>query len=171
MTSVTVDEKMLAWRALMELHACVVDALERHLQRGGAVALAWYEVLLRLSRAPEASMRMQDLAGVLLLSRSGVTRLADRLETAGLIERRTCPTDRRGTLAVLTDAGREALESAGPMVYEALQEHFARHLTRADASALLPILEHVLEAERCSPVAAPAAAPQRRTSNRRELVR
>ncbi|TAK61258.1 MAG: MarR family transcriptional regulator [Dehalococcoidia bacterium] len=162
---------MLAWRALMELHPCVVDALERHLQSGGAVALDWYEVLRRLSRAPGASMRMQDLAGVLLLSRSGVTRLADRLETAGLIGRRTCPADRRGTLAVLTDAGREALASAGPMVYEALQEHFARHLTRADARALLPILEHVLQAERCSAGSAAPAAPQRTTSNRRELVR
>ncbi len=175
MTSSTVDEKMLAWRAIMELQACVVDALERHLQAGGAVPLDWYEVLLRLSRAPEASMRMQDLAGVLLLSRSGVTRLADRLEAAGLIERRTCPTDRRGTLAVLTGAGREALESAGPMVYEALNEHFARHLTRTDARALLPILEHVLQAERCSTPASAAAATApaatRTTSDRRELVR
>ncbi len=70
-TTATVDEKMLAWRALMELHASVVDALGRHLQAGGAVALDWYEVLLRLSLQPDASMRMQDLAGVLLLSPCG----------------------------------------------------------------------------------------------------
>ena len=153
-----VDEKMLAWRALMELHASVVDAIERHLQGGSGVPLAWYEVLLRLSRAPEASMRMQDLAGVLLLSRSGVTRLADRLEAAGLIERRTCATDRRGTLAVLTDSGRETLERCGPIVVAALDEHFARHLTKTDARMLLPIFEHVLEASRAREGAAPPAA-------------
>jgi DNA-binding MarR family transcriptional regulator len=148
MATVTIDEKILAWRALMELHASVVDAVERRLQEGDAVPLAWYEVLLRLSRAPETSMRMQDLAGVLLLSRSGVTRLADRLERAGLIERQICRTDRRGTLAVLTGTGRQSLDAAGPLVREALEEHFGRHLTRRDARTLLPILEHLLEAER-----------------------
>ncbi len=160
MTPTTIDEKMRAWRALMELHACVVDALERHLQQGGGVALAWYEVLLRLSRAPGASMRMQDLAGVLLLSRSGVTRLADRLEAAGLIERQTCATDRRGTRAVITDAGRDALDRCGPLVVEALTEHFARHLKKTDAQALLPILEHVLQASRTPGGGESAASPR-----------
>jgi DNA-binding MarR family transcriptional regulator len=150
MTTSTFDEKMLAWRVLMELHASVVDALERHLHEGGGVPLAWYEVLLRLSHAPDASIRMQDLADVLLLSRSGVTRLADRLEAAGLIERRVCETDRRGTLAVITGAGRDAIERATPLVVEALDQHFARHLTKTDARALLPILEHVLDASRAA---------------------
>jgi DNA-binding MarR family transcriptional regulator len=167
MATGTVDEKILAWRALMELHACVVDAVERRLQEGEAVPLAWYEVLLRLSRAPELSMRMQDLAGVLLLSRSGVTRLVDRLEKAGLIERQICRTDRRGTLAVLTGTGRESLDFAGPMVREALEEHFGRHLTRTDARTLLPILEHLLEAERNPSV----PASRRASSNGRGAAR
>lgn len=149
MNQFTVDEKMLSWRALMELHASVVEALERHLQEGGVgVPLAWYEVLLRLWHAPGSSMRMQDLADVLLLSRSGVTRLADRLESAGFIERRVCETDRRGTLAVITDAGREALDRCNPLVVEALDEHFSRYLTKADAHALMSILQRVLAAER-----------------------
>ena len=150
MPTVHLDDKSMAWRALMELHATIVDAIERQLHDGGAVPIAWFEVLLRLSRTPDASMRMQDLAGVLLLSRSGVTRLADRLETAGLIERRTCATDRRGTLAVLTDAGREAIERAQPLVHGALDEHFARHVSKADARSLRSILEHVLAASRCA---------------------
>lgn len=148
MPTMTADERMLAWRALMELHACIVDVVERQLQRGGGVPLTWYEVLLRLSRTPDASLRMQDLAGVLLLSRSGVTRLADRLEAAGLIERRVCSTDRRGTLAVLTEAGREALERSQPLVFGALDEHFARHVSEADARVLRSIAEQVLEASR-----------------------
>ena len=169
MTEFPVDEKMFAWRALMELHASVVDALERHLQDGGVgVPLAWYEVLLRLSHAADASMRMQDLADVLLLSRSGVTRLADRLESAGFIERRVCETDRRGTLAVITNAGREALDRCNPLVVEALDEHFSRHLTKTDAHALMSILQHVLDAERR---AHDEAASQVGASDRRELVR
>ncbi len=170
MSTTTTDEKMLAWRALMELHATVVDAMERHLHAGGGVPLAWYEVLARLSGAAEASMRMQDLAGVLLLSRSGVTRLADRLEAAGLIERRTCATDRRGTLAALTDAGREAIERGQPLVRAALDEHFAGHLTGTDARTLLPILEHVLESSRCADGTA-AAATQRTQSRLKEPAR
>ena len=91
-------------------------------------------------------MRMQDLADRLVLSRSGVTRLVDRLEAAGLIERASCPSDRRGTFAVLTEAGRHAFEEARPFVDRAVEEHFGRHLDATEAGQLEAILTKLLDA-------------------------
>ncbi len=139
-------EKALAWRTLMALHARVADAVERQLECAGAVPLSSYEVLSRLSRVPGAPMRLQDLGDALLLSRSGVTRLVDRLETAGLIQRCTCPTDHRGKFAVLTSAGSAALDEARPLISGAIAQHFSRYINRNDAIVLRSTMLKVLEA-------------------------
>lgn len=135
-----------AWRTLLNAHAVVLDAIERQLQREAGMPLTWHEVLIRLSEAPDGSLRMQDLADRLVLSRSGVTRLVDRLEAAGLIERASCPSDRRGTYAVLTDAGRSALERLQPLLRPAVQQHFGRYLTEPEAELLRSILDKLLTA-------------------------
>ena len=88
------DEKLAAWKLLVEAHAFVMDGIERALEQGGGVQLTWYEVLSRLRRAPGRALRMQDLAEQLLLSRSGATRLIDRIEDAGLIACRKAFADR-----------------------------------------------------------------------------
>jgi DNA-binding MarR family transcriptional regulator len=140
------NETMQAWRALLTAQAVVLDAVEGQLQDLGQMPLAWYEVLVRLSQTPEGALRMQDLAERLVLSRSGVTRLADRLEAAGLIERASCPSDRRGTYAVLTDAGRAALQRTQPLVDKAVEEQLGRHLEVSEARLLESILGKLLEA-------------------------
>lgn len=137
---------MQAWRALLTAQAVVLDAVEGQLQDLGQIPLAWFEVLARLANEPQSSLRMQDLAERLVLSRSGVTRLADRLEAAGLIERASCPSDRRGTYAVLTDAGRTTLQRAQPLVDRAVDEQFGRHLEAPEARLLESILGKLLEA-------------------------
>lgn len=154
-----------AWRTLLKAHAVVLDAIERQLQREQGLPLTWHEVLIRLSEAPDGALRMQDLADRLVLSRSGVTRLVDRLETAGLIERASCPADRRGTYAVLTDAGRSTLERLQPLLRPAIQEHFGRYLTESEAELLQSILGKLLTAhgyikqgEACVEVAEPVEA-------------
>jgi DNA-binding MarR family transcriptional regulator len=140
------ESSLRAWRALLTAQAVTVDAVEGRLQAEGRLSLAWFEVLARLSSAEGSMLRMQDLANRLVLSRSGVTRLVDRLEAAGLIERASCASDRRGTYAVLTDAGKRAFEEARPFVDRAVQASFGRHLSDAEAQQLEAVLTKLLDA-------------------------
>ena len=103
-----------AWRGFLRAHATVVRALEADLQAEHELPLASYDVLVQLSESPDRRLRMTELADRVLLSRSGLTRLADRLEREGLLTREPCPSDARGTLAVLSDAGLERLREAWP---------------------------------------------------------
>ena len=102
------EPEMQSWRALIEVTTGVLGALDGELQAEHGLSLGEYEVLVHLSEEPEHSMRMTDLAGRLRLSPSGITRRVDGLVRAGLVERRQCPSDRRGSNAVLTDEGLRA---------------------------------------------------------------
>src|SRR5438045_3780930 len=105
---------MAAWRLFLEAHAALVEVLAAELERERGLPLTWYDVLVQLAEAPDGRLRMQDLARSVLISKSGLTRLVDRMERAGMVERQPCPSDLRGTFAVLTDAGRAALRGAAP---------------------------------------------------------
>ena len=106
--------ELQTWRTFLRAHATVTRRLEAELVAEQGLPLASYDVLVQLSEAPDRSLRMTELADRVLLSRSGLTRLADRLERDGLLRREACPSDARGTLAVLTDAGLQRLEQAWP---------------------------------------------------------
>ena len=121
--------------AFAQAHVVTVDALDRRLDAAHHLPVAWFEVLARLSHGPGGGLRMLELADQLLLSRSGVTRLMDRLESAGLIRREVYPSDRRGTVAVLTDRGRAAFQSATPDFLDELRERFG-HLSAQEAAQL-----------------------------------
>ena len=99
---------MRAWRLFLEVHARVVNRLELELREETGMPLTWYDVLVQLSEAPEHKLRMQELARRVLISKSGLTRLVDRLCAAGYVERESDPEDGRGTLAVMTRAGVKA---------------------------------------------------------------
>ncbi|MGH2690231.1 MAG: MarR family winged helix-turn-helix transcriptional regulator [Actinomycetota bacterium] len=141
-------ESVQAWRSFLEAHARVTDELERELQETQGLPLAFYDVLAQLARAPEGRLRMQDLAQRLLLSRSGFTRLSDRMEAAGLLQRSRCPSDRRGVYAEITPAGRAALDAAAPVHMRGVQEHFARYLGTDDLQVLRGLLDRVCEGNR-----------------------
>src|SRR5687768_12834133 len=96
------EEELATWRAFIRAHATVTQRLERELDEAGGLTLSALEVLLVLQRADGGTLRMNDLASRVVLTKSGMTRLVDRLEKSGLVERRICPTDRRGFNAVLT---------------------------------------------------------------------
>ena len=96
------DPRLEAWRTFLYAHAHVRRLLERELQAEQGMGMGEYEVLLLLAYSPERRQRMSDLADSLVLSRSGATRLIDRLEAQGLVERVSCDTDRRGQWAQLT---------------------------------------------------------------------
>ena len=123
-------EELTSWRAFLRAHAVITRALEIELVADQALSLAAYDVLVQLVEAPDHRLRMTELADAVLLSRSGVTRLVDRLERDGLVERRACDSDARGAFAVITDAGRARLETARRTHVSDVRERF---LSRFDA--------------------------------------
>jgi DNA-binding MarR family transcriptional regulator len=129
-------EELTAWRAFLRAHAVVTRRLEAELVAEHELPLASYDVLVQLSEAPEQRLRMTELADRVLLSRSGLTRLADRLERDGLIARQACPSDARGTLAVLTDAGAGKLREAWPTHRRGVAEHVTGKLTPDEVAQL-----------------------------------
>ena len=137
------DPRLDAWRAFLRAHARLTRELEHELQAEQSMALADYDVLLQLAVADEDRLRMSELADRILLSRSGITRLVDRLEAAGLVERVTCETDRRGQWAKLTEAGRGRLREASPTHLRGVAEHFLDRIPADELDQLRATLERV----------------------------
>ena len=138
-------ERLAVWRSFLRAHSEVVQTLERELVEERDLPLTWYDVLLNLGEAPGGRLRMQDLADQVLFSRSGLTRLVDRMADAGLVKREPCPTDRRGMYAVLTNAGRARLRDAAGVHLRGVNEHFVARLDDDDVAALGQILAKVLD--------------------------
>ena len=120
---------------MLETHSRLIAQLDAELERQHGLALTAYEVLMYLGDAG-GKLRMGELADRLLLSRSGITRLVDRLEREGFVERRRCDDDGRGFHAVLTDAGRRKLEASRPAHLAGVREHFLSRLEPRELDAL-----------------------------------
>lgn len=108
------DHRIEAYGMLLEAHNELHNALQRTLDAEAGVPVGWLSVLIRLARSPDERLRMTVLARDMTMSTSGLTRLVDRMEAEGLVERQSCPEDRRGLLAVLTQKGRSVLASTVP---------------------------------------------------------
>ena len=134
------DPRLSTWAAFLRAHARVVRELERELQAEQRMALTDYDVLVQLAAAEDRRLRMSELAERLLLSRSGVTRLVDRLVAQGLVEREICDTDRRGQWAALTDAGLDRLRAAAPTHLRGVGEHFLDRMSPDDLASMQAIL-------------------------------
>jgi DNA-binding MarR family transcriptional regulator len=134
---------MRAWRRFLIAHARVLRQLGDELEDEQRLGLASYDVLVQLSEAPDG-LRMSELADAVLLSRSGLTRLVDRLERDGLVERRSCPSDARGTYAVLTEKGRDRLRVASATHLRGVAEHFVSHFTPSELDTLGGLLARLL---------------------------
>src|SRR5919106_2051195 len=137
-------EELGAWRGLLRVHSALVKALDAELIAEHDLPLTSYEVLINLQAAPGQRRRMAELADSMLLSRSGMTRLVDRLERDGLLERDTCTDDGRGTFAVLTDKGEATLARARPTHLDGVRERFLRHFAPAELRELAGYWERVL---------------------------
>lgn len=124
---------LAAWRNFITTHARLIERIDRELVDAGCVPLHWYDVLIELAEAPQRRLRMTDLARKVVLSKSGLTRLVDKLEDAGLLQRESALTDGRGAFAVLTDDGMDALRKAWPVYARGIQTHFANYLTDDEA--------------------------------------
>jgi DNA-binding MarR family transcriptional regulator len=133
--------------ALMRASAAVRGCLARRLEEEVGLLPEEADLLAELDAAPEQRLRMADVSRSLGVSKSGVTRLVDRLEARGLLQRAACPKDRRVTYAGLTEAGREAVGRAMPVLAAAAEEHLAGHLSAVELRSALSGLQRVVAAE------------------------
>ncbi len=136
--------ELAAWRGLLRVHAQLVRELDDELQQAHGLPLHEYEVLLTLEAAPKRQLRMTDLAGSVLLSQSGLTRLVDRLERDGFVLRERCTDDRRGLLARLTDRGYTRLQRARATHLAGVRERFLSRVTEQELAGLAALWERVL---------------------------
>jgi DNA-binding MarR family transcriptional regulator len=157
MTSQVLSEQasLDAWVSLLRAHAATTRLLNAQLVAEHGLTINDYEALLHLSRAEEGALRRVDLAKQLLLTASGVTRLLDGLERAGLVEKASCPTDARVTYAVITAAGRKKLEQAACSHVAAVRELFEQRFGRRELETLASLLARLPDGaaggESCSP--------------------
>ena len=117
-------DQLAAWRAFLRAHSTMLRRISRDLDDAGLPPLAWYDVLAALREAPEGRLRQVELAEQVLLSNSGLSRLLDRIEAKGLVERMSCPSDRRAYFVGLTDEGRELLDQMWPVYARGVAEDF-----------------------------------------------
>jgi DNA-binding MarR family transcriptional regulator len=130
------EHELAAWRGMLEVHARVTQRLDAQMHAEHGLSVSAYEVLMFLDDAPEHRMRMSDIAHSVLLSRSGCTRLVDRLVKLGYVTRCAATTDGRGLYAELTDAGVEKTRAARATHREGVRRFFLNHLTTTDQIAL-----------------------------------
>jgi DNA-binding MarR family transcriptional regulator len=123
------EEERRTWIALLYAQGLLLEQIERDLQRDAQMPLAYYQALVVLSEQPNHAMRMSELAEALTFSRSRLSHAVTRLERNGWIRRERCPEDRRGSFAVLTDEGRQALEAAAPDHVESVRAHLFDQLS------------------------------------------
>jgi len=129
-------EQQVHWRSWLTASTALREQLSRELQEVHGLTITDYEILVRLSESENKSIRMSDLATQTLLSRSRLSHQIDRMETAGLVSRAVCPDDRRGQLAVITNAGIKALVAAAPDHVTGVRSHLVDLLTDGEFKAL-----------------------------------
>lgn len=138
------DRELGAWRGMLAAHSMLIARLDEELEREHGLPLTSYEVLMYLGDADAGQLRMGELAERLLLSRSGITRLVDRLERQGLVERRRCGDDGRGYFAALTPDGRRVLDGARADHLDGVRRHFLARLEPGEAEALGAVWSRLL---------------------------
>ncbi len=146
--SLTLGE-LRAWRGLLRAHACLAKRLDAELEQAHGLPMTSYEVLGHLEESSGERMRMCELAEQAQLSRSGLTRLVDRLERDGLLERCSCDHDARGSYACLTDSGRERLEEARVTHLAVVREHFFSRFSESELSVLADMWERIAPCGSC----------------------
>jgi DNA-binding MarR family transcriptional regulator len=148
MTAALPETHLDAWRAVLSAHTSVVSHAEEALASAGLPPLAWYDVLWAIRRAPKRRIRMAELASSLTISRGGLTKLADRLENAGLIRREPADTDGRGLYAVLTPEGNKLLRRMWPVYARALRRTFVSAISDEEAALIAAALRRLDEPTR-----------------------
>jgi DNA-binding MarR family transcriptional regulator len=142
------DPKSHAWAVLLAAHATLIGRIEAALAQAKLPPLEWYDVLWELEKAEPDRLRMHELANRIVLSRYNLTRLADRLEDAGLIERVDSPGDGRGYHCAITRAGRAMRRKIWPVYKAEIERLFASHVTVEEARVIGDALARATKAAR-----------------------
>ena len=135
-------ERLRAWRLYFESALALLDVLDAELEQAAGIPQRWYDVLVHLEESPQG-IPMNELADRILYSKSGFTRVVDRMEEAGLVRRIRPENDRRSILVSLTDNGRGTIDHARRHHRDGIERHFAQHLTDTDIKALTRALEKI----------------------------
>jgi DNA-binding MarR family transcriptional regulator len=142
--SPAVDPRQRAWARFVTAQALLLERIEAALAQAGLPSLAWYDILWNLENAPQGRLRMADLARRAVVSRSNVTRLTDRMESAGLVARSDCPVDGRGTVCELTARGRALRAKMWPVYKKQIDSLFGKHLEAREAESLAATFETII---------------------------
>lgn len=145
LSGATLPEEPPVWRTLLRAQVHISRCLHTDLLAGHDLALGSYDVLRHLGEAPGKRLRMNDLADRVLLSRSGLTRLVDRLQREGLVTRESCASDARGLFAVLTPQGQARLSQATPTYQQGVYDHVLSRLNHEELHRLGGILDKLIE--------------------------
>ncbi|MGL4173540.1 MAG: MarR family winged helix-turn-helix transcriptional regulator [Actinomycetota bacterium] len=140
------SEQLQTWRAFLRAHATIATQLETDLRVKHQMPLGYYDVLVHLVEAPKRRLRMTDLADAALISRSGLTRLVDRMVRDGFVTREPNPDDARGVFAVVTDNGYRALKAATPSHLRGVTEYFIDRLTATQLKTFGNLCNRLAEA-------------------------
>ena len=130
-----------AWAALARSHAALVGRVQDALTEAGLPPYQWFELLAALGAKDDGRLTMSELAEALIMTRGGLTKLFDRLESAGLVSRAACPTDRRSVYAVIESPGRKVLDEMRPIVARELDAAFVSRISPAEAKTIAEALE------------------------------
>lgn len=140
MTDHLSDSHVRAWVRLTRVSQACLDRVEAAFKAARLPPLVWYDVLLELRRVPDGRLRNNDIGGKILLSKSNVTRVVDRLEAKGLVRREECQDDRRGAFVVITEGGRALLTEMWPVYRDSLARSFGERLSECEAGQLADLL-------------------------------
>lgn len=144
------DRRIELFGMVLEAHNELLNATQRGLEASAHLPVTWLGVLIRLARSPGERLRMTELARDMTMSTSGLTRLVDRIEAAGLVRREPCRDDRRGLLAGLTDEGRSVLATAAPCHLADLERHLDPALSEEEQQQLITLLRKLRDHVRAS---------------------
>lgn len=144
MTKKLSPQHLQTWRLFLTTNAKLLAKIDDNLREAERIPLHWYDVLIELYEAPEQRLRMSELAERVLLTRSGLTRLVDRLEKVGYLQRELDPQDRRGFYAIITPSGVQAMREAWVIYAEGISNLFARYLNDEEAERLADIFTRML---------------------------
>jgi DNA-binding MarR family transcriptional regulator len=133
-----------AWMRLMRAQQSALLKIERALREADLPSLSWYDVLLELDRAGDKGLRPVELERQMLIAQSNISRLIDRIEAAGYVERRPCDDDGRGQIVVITPAGRDLRKRMWPSYAAAIQSVIGSHVSEREASSLSALLAKLL---------------------------
>ncbi len=159
------DERA-AWLGFLRVYASIVRELDVELERAHGLSLRSYDVLVQLSLAPGDEMRMSELAEAALLSRAGITRLVERLEREGLVERRHGERDSRQVFAHITERGLERLAASAPTHFAGVRERFLAPLTRTQKHEIADGWQRILSHDTTAELPRKRAAARARNSGR-----